>query len=64
MAAVCKLCGRPIESPRQAWREQIGWVSPVGAKAMTGARPTGEQAHAECVAQLRAGVAVGQDSLV
>lgn len=60
----CKLCGREIDNPRQAWREQTGWVSPVGAKAMTGAQATGELAHAECVSLLRSGVAIGQDSLV
>ena len=60
----CKLCGRPLENVRQAWREQMGWVSPKGAKSMTGAKPTGELAHPECVSLLRSRVAVGQDSLV
>ena len=61
---LCKICGRPIDQLRQAWKEQVGWVSPHGAKSMTGAKATGELAHAECVSLLRSGVAVGQDSLV
>lgn len=59
----CKLCGLPIEDPRKAWREACGWVSPNGAKAMTGATQTGELAHAECVTMLRAGVNVEQQTL-
>jgi hypothetical protein len=61
---VCKLCGQPISSLRSAWRESAGWVSPHGAKAMTGAHQTGALAHAECVASIRAGVSVAQESLV
>lgn len=61
---VCKLCGKPIDLLSQAWREQVGWVSPHGAKAMTGAEQTGELAHAECIALLRAKVRVGQGSLL
>lgn len=60
----CKLCGDPIDEVRDAWRESCGWVSPNGAKAMTGAQQTGELAHAACVASIRAGVSVGQESLV
>lgn len=36
----CKLCGREITEPKKAWREHIGWVSPRGAKGMTGASNT------------------------
>lgn len=61
---VCKLCGKPIEMPRLAWRESIGWVSPDGAKAMTGAKQTGELAHEGCISLLRAGVAFEQESLL
>jgi hypothetical protein len=61
---LCKLCQKPIESPRQAWKEQTGWVSPVGAKGMTGAQTTGELAHAECVSLLRSGVSVAQERMV
>ena len=61
---VCKLCGQPIENVRQAWREQTGWVSPVGAKAMTGAVATGELAHAVCVSLLRSGVSAEQERMV
>lgn len=64
MSVVCKLCGYPIEDTRSAWRESVGWVSPNGAKAMTGAHQTGELAHAECVASIRVGVNVAQESLV
>ena len=60
----CKLCGREIESPRQAWREQVGWVSPHGAKSMTGAEQTGFLAHAECVSLLRSKVAIKQEALL
>ena len=60
----CKLCGKPIDSHAQAWREQVGWVSPRGAKSMTGARATGELAHPECISLLRSGVAVRQEALV
>ena len=61
---VCKLCGQPISSLRAAWRESVGWVSPNGAKAMTGATQTGELAHAACVTLIRSGVNVAQESLV
>lgn len=61
---VCKLCGSEIESVKDAWRESAGWVSPHGAKAMTGAHQTGALAHAECVTSIRAGVNVAQESLV
>ena len=61
--ASCKLCGRPIDNVRDAWRESAGWVSPNGAKAMTGAHQTGELAHATCVAAIRSGVNVSQESL-
>ena len=60
----CKLCGRSIDVLAQAWKEQIGWVSPHGAKSMTGAKPTGEVAHPECISLLRSGVAVRQETLV
>ena len=60
---VCKLCGEIIVRPKEAWREQTGWVSPVGAKAMTGAHPTGELAHDHCVVALREHVNVGQQKL-
>jgi hypothetical protein len=60
----CKLCGKEIEQPRQAWREAVGWVSPIGAKGMTAERKTGELAHAECISLLRAGVDVRQETLV
>ena len=59
---VCKLCGQQIENVRQAWKEQTGWVSPKGAKSMTGATATGELAHPECISLLRSKVAVGQGS--
>lgn len=61
---VCKVCGQPIENTRQAWRESTGWVSPVGAKGMTLAHPTGELAHPECISLLRAGVDVRQQALL
>jgi hypothetical protein len=61
---VCKLCGKTIESPRQAWKESVGWVSPNGAKAMTGAHSTGEFAHAECVSLLKLGISVEQEALL
>lgn len=61
---VCKLCGQEIEQPRAAWREAVGWVSPVGAKGMTAEQKTGELAHAECISLLRAGVSVKQETLV
>lgn len=64
MSNVCKLCGKPIEVMRTAWREQTGWVSPVGAKGMTLAKPTGDLAHAECISLLRLGVNVDQETLV
>ena len=60
---VCKLCGRPIDSPRSAWKESKGWVSPHGAKGMTLAKPTGELAHPECVQLLKVGVNIEQSSL-
>lgn len=60
----CKLCGKEIVSPRTAWKEQTGWVSPVGAKGMTLAHPTGDLAHAECVNLIRLGVDVKQESLI
>jgi len=60
----CKLCGREILEPRQAWREAVGWVSPRGAKGMTAERKTGELAHAECISLLRSGVDVHQETLV
>jgi len=63
MSVTCKLCGKEITQPRSAWREAVGWVSPNGAKAMTGAHQTGQLAHEECVALQRAGVAVEQTSL-
>jgi len=59
---ICKLCGNPIHQPRQAWKEQIGWVSPHGAKSMTGAWQTGELAHPECINLLRAKVPIEQES--
>jgi hypothetical protein len=64
MRPICKLCGQSVDDPREAWRESVGWVSPHGAKAMTGAQQTGELAHATCVAAIRAGVNAGQVSLV
>ena len=60
----CKLCGREIANPNQAWREQTGWVSPKGAKSMTGAHPTGELAHPECISLVRAHVSVTQEAMV
>lgn len=64
MSVTCKLCGRMIEQPRSAWREAVGWVSPIGAKGMTAEHKTGELAHAECIALLKAGVNVAQESFV
>lgn len=60
----CKLCGQEIEEPRRAWKEQIGWVSPHGAKSMTGAEQTGELAHPECINLLRAKVPITQEALL
>lgn len=60
---ICKLCSQPIESVRHAWKEQTGWVSPVGAKGMTLAHATGDLAHAECISLLRLGVNVDQQTL-
>ena len=60
----CKLCGKPITEPRHAWRESVGWVSPVGAKGMTLATQTGQLAHSECVNLLRLKVPVAQESLL
>jgi hypothetical protein len=61
---ICKLCGQPIENPKSAWREHLGWVSPIGAKSMMGARNTGELAHPECITKIRAKVSVEQTSLL
>jgi hypothetical protein len=57
---LCKLCGKTVHKPRMAWREARGYVSPTGAKAMTGMTMTGEIAHPECINLLRAGVPIGQ----
>ena len=59
----CKLCGKPIENVKLAWRESVGWVSPTGAKSMTGARQTGALAHSGCISIGRAGVSVEQQTL-
>ena len=59
----CKLCREPIAVLAQAWKEQVGWVSPHGAKSMTGAKATGEVAHPECISLLRSGVSVRQETL-
>lgn len=61
---VCKLCGNPILEPRDAWREAIGWVTPVGAKGMTGEHKTGELAHPECIAKLRLNISPAQESIL
>lgn len=63
-AVTCKLCGKPIEDLHSVWREQIGWVSPNGAKSMTGAQQTGELAHSECINLLRARVPIRQEALL
>lgn len=60
----CELCGREIDQPKSAWRQSVGWVSPNGAKSMTGAMQTGKLAHATCVVRLREGFNVHQESLV
>lgn len=60
----CALCRQPIEDPRKAWKQQVGWVSPVGSKAMTGAEATGELAHPECIVRLRMKMPAAQGTLV
>jgi hypothetical protein len=60
----CKLCGGPIETPKEAWREMTGWVSPKAGKAMTGATATGQLAHPTCIVALRHQVHVAQESLL
>lgn len=60
----CELCGREIDEPKSAWRQSVGWVSPNGAKSMTGATQTGKLAHSTCVVRLREGFNVHQESLV
>lgn len=60
----CKLCGREITEPKKAWREHLGWVSPIGSKSMTGARNTGELAHPECIVYLREKLDPGQEKLL
>jgi hypothetical protein len=60
----CELCSQEIEEPKSAWRQSVGWVSPNGAKAMTGATQTGKLAHATCVVRLREGLNARQESLV
>jgi hypothetical protein len=62
----CSLCGRPMETleeERNAWKQMVGWVSPKGSKAMTGAKPTGARAHATCIVRLRHGLSIEQSSL-
>ena len=61
---ICKLCGKPIDDPRNAWREAVGWVTPRGAKGMTGERKTGQLAHPECITRMRAGFSPEQDSIL
>lgn len=60
----CALCGEAITEPRKAWKQQIGWVNPRGAKAMTGAKQTGELAHPECIVRLRLKMPAAQGTLV
>ena len=60
----CKLCGREITETKKAWREHIGWVTPKGAKGMTGAHNTGALAHPECITLLRAKIGIEQTNLL
>ena len=64
MTTICKLCKNELADVRSAWREQTGWVSPNGAKAMTLAKQTGELAHPECVSSLKHGVDPEQGRLM
>lgn len=59
----CALCHRPIEDPRSVWKQMAGWVSPHSAKGMTQSQPTGAVAHAECIALLKSGIALEQETL-
>lgn len=59
----CSLCNRELDDPREAWRESAGWVSPRGAKGMTGAHQTGRLACSTCITAIRAGVAPTQTEL-
>lgn len=62
----CSLCGKPMETledEKRAWKQMVGWVSPKGSKAMTGAKPTGARAHDTCVLRLRMKLSIEQESL-
>jgi hypothetical protein len=60
----CVLCGEPMLSTRNAWKEVTGLVHPRTNDRMVSRRQTGRMAHPECVAKVRAGVAVRQEALL
>lgn len=60
----CALCGELLDSTRTAWKEVTGFVHPRTNDRMVARRPTGRLAHSTCIASLRAGVPVGQESLL
>lgn len=61
--AFCVKCRRPI-SPRTAWKEVTGYVSPRGADSMVGRRDTGRLVCPECITRIRHNVNATQETLV
>ena len=64
MTEICDHCQKPIEDPREAWREITSWVSPHGGKSSTLAKGTGRLMHESCVQLAKSGVPVQQETLV
>jgi hypothetical protein len=66
----CAICTEEILSPRAAYQRVAGWERPgKGVHGLSGSslevrERTGELAHPDCVAKLKAGVSPGQEVLV
>lgn len=57
----CVECGMPIEDPRKAWIQVVGYVSPKGKDSMIGRRDTGNLICVPCITRLKAGLPIGRD---
>jgi hypothetical protein len=57
----CVECGRPIEEPRKAWVQVVGYVAPKTKDKMIGRRDTGNLICVECITRLKAGLPIGRD---
>jgi hypothetical protein len=66
----CHFCGQPVNANRSSYRRVQGWERKGLGETRKGGsdvllrEPLDEWAHASCVSRIRAGLSVGQESLL